>query len=108
MSILLGDFTMPLHRPGMSAWSDTLDMDIERLSMLDELGYSETWLGEHYTSRWENIPAPDLIIARLIPETRTMKLCTGVTCMPNHNPFHLAHRIAQLDQMLKGLSLIHI
>ena len=102
MSILLGDFTMPLHRPGMSAWSDTLDMDIERLSMLDELGYSETWLGEHYTSRWENIPAPDLIIARLIPETKTMKLCTGVTCMPNHNPFHLAHRIAQLDQMLKG------
>ena len=100
--MLLGDFTMPLHPPGAASWTDTLDMDIERLATLDELGYHETWLGEHYTSRWENIPAPDLIMARLIPETRTMKLCTGVTCMPSHNPFHLAHRIAQLDQMLKG------
>ena len=45
--MLLGDFTMPLHPPGASSWSDTLDMDIERLATLDELGYHETWLGEH-------------------------------------------------------------
>lgn len=100
--MLLGDFTMPLHPPGAASWSETLDMDIERLAALDELGWHESWLGEHYTSAWENIPAPDLLMARLIPETRTMKLCTGVTCMPSHNPFHLAHRIAQLDHMLKG------
>jgi alkanesulfonate monooxygenase SsuD/methylene tetrahydromethanopterin reductase-like flavin-dependent oxidoreductase (luciferase family) len=98
----LGDFTMPLHPPGAAAWSETLDMDIERLATLDELGYAETWLGEHYTSAWENIPAPDLMMARLIPETRNMKLCTGVSCMPSHHPFYLANRIAQLDQMLKG------
>ena len=100
--MLLGDFTMPLHPPGAASWSETLDMDIERLAELDELGWHESWLGEHYTSTWENIPAPDLLMARLIPETRTMKLCTGVTCMPSHNPFHLANRIAQLDHMLKG------
>ena len=100
--MLLGDFTMPLHPPGENTWTETLDMDIERLATLDELGYNETWLGEHYTSVWENIPAPDLIMARLIPETRNMKLCTGVSCMPSHHPFYLAHRIAQLDHMLKG------
>ena len=27
---------------------------------------------------------------------------TGVTCMPNHSPFMIAHRIAQLDHMAKG------
>ena len=100
--MLLGDFTMPLHPPGAASWTETLDMDVERLAALDELGYHETWLGEHYTSTWENIPSPDLLMARLIPETRDMKLCTGVTCMPSHNPFYLAHRIAQLDHMLKG------
>ena len=47
--MLLGDFTMPLHPPGENTWTETLDMDIERLATLDELGYNETWLGEHYT-----------------------------------------------------------
>ena len=31
-----------------------------------------------------------------------MKFGTGVTCMPNHDPFMIAHRIAQLDHMAKG------
>jgi alkanesulfonate monooxygenase SsuD/methylene tetrahydromethanopterin reductase-like flavin-dependent oxidoreductase (luciferase family) len=31
-----------------------------------------------------------------------MKLATGVSCLPNHNPLMLAQRIAQLDQMARG------
>lgn len=34
--------------------------------------------------------------------TKNIILGTGVTCMPNHNPFMIAHRIAQLDNMAKG------
>ena len=34
--------------------------------------------------------------------TKSIGLGTGVTCMPNHNPFMIAHRIAQLDHMAKG------
>ena len=34
--------------------------------------------------------------------TSKIVLGTGVTCMPNHNPFVLAHRIAQLDHMARG------
>ena len=25
-----------------------------------------------------------------------------MSCLPNHNPFHLAHRIAMLDQLAQG------
>ena len=32
----------------------------------------------------------------------TLEFGTGVTCMPNHNPFMIAHRIAQLDHMAHG------
>ena len=97
----LGFFTMPLHPPG-SDFTETLDSDLEQIVTLDQLGFQEAWLGEHFTSVWENIPAPDLLLASAIPQTEQIILGTGVTCMPNHNPFVIASRIAQLDHMCRG------
>jgi len=57
----LGFFSMPLHPPGTD-FTQSLDSDLEQIITLDELGYHEAWLGEHFTSVWENIPAPDLVI----------------------------------------------
>jgi alkanesulfonate monooxygenase SsuD/methylene tetrahydromethanopterin reductase-like flavin-dependent oxidoreductase (luciferase family) len=34
--------------------------------------------------------------------TKNIVLGTGVTCMPNHNPFMVAQRIAQLDHQARG------
>jgi alkanesulfonate monooxygenase SsuD/methylene tetrahydromethanopterin reductase-like flavin-dependent oxidoreductase (luciferase family) len=97
----LGYFMMPLHPPG-SDMTQTLEDDLRQLEVLDGLGYYEAWIGEHFTAVWENIPAPDLFIANALARTKNIKLGTGVTCMPNHNPFMIAHRIAQLDHMAKG------
>ncbi len=97
----VGYFTMPLHPPG-SNLTKTLEDDLEQIVTLDGLGYVEAWIGEHFTSEWENIPAPDLFIAQALGMTKSIALGTGVTCMPNHNPFMIAHRIAQLDHMAKG------
>ena len=97
----LGYFTMPLHPPGSNV-TKTMDDDLEQLVTLDRLGYKEAWIGEHFTTQWENIPAPDLFIAKALAMTENILLGTGVTCMPNHNPFMIAHRIAQLDHMAHG------
>ncbi|MCH8940064.1 MAG: LLM class flavin-dependent oxidoreductase [Chloroflexi bacterium] len=97
----VGYFTMPMHPPG-SDISQTLEDDLQQIITLDKLGYKEAWIGEHFTTVWENIPAPDLFIAQALALTKNIILGTGVTCMPNHNPFVVAHRIAQLDQMAKG------
>ena len=97
----LGLFTMPLHPPGAN-FTETLKSDLQQIVALDELGYDEAWIGEHFTSEWENIPSPELFIAQAIALTKNIRLGTGVSCMPNHNPFVLAHRIAQLDHMAEG------
>ena len=97
----LGYFTMPLHPPG-SNLTQTLEDDLAQIVKLDELGYEEAWIGEHFTAQWENIPVPDLFIAKALGMTKNIALGTGVTCMPNHNPFMIAHRIAQLDHMARG------
>ena len=97
----LGYFTMPLHPPG-SDIARTLADDLDQIELLDRLGYSEAWVGEHFTSEWENIPCPDLFLAQALGRTKNIVLGTGVSCLPNHNPLMLAQRIAQLDQMAKG------
>jgi alkanesulfonate monooxygenase SsuD/methylene tetrahydromethanopterin reductase-like flavin-dependent oxidoreductase (luciferase family) len=97
----LGYFTMPLHPPGSDP-SDSMAMDLEQIVALEQLGFEEAWIGEHISSEWENIPAPDLFIANALAQTSTIKLGTGVNCLPNHSPVMLAQRIAQLDQMARG------
>jgi alkanesulfonate monooxygenase SsuD/methylene tetrahydromethanopterin reductase-like flavin-dependent oxidoreductase (luciferase family) len=97
----LGLFMMPMHPPA-KPHAAGYDTDLETLITADNLGYDEAWIGEHFTSAWENIPAPDLMIAAALQRTRNIRLGTGVNCLPNHNPAVLAHRIAQLDQMAKG------
>ena len=97
----LGYFTTPLHPPG-SDQTETLQKDLEQMVILDELGFSEAWIGEHLTAAWENIPIPDMFIAYALPLTKKIKLGTGVTCLPNHHPFTIAQRISLLDHLARG------
>lgn len=92
---------MPMHVPGSNP-TETLATDLHQIERLDELGFEEAWIGEHFTAEWENIPAPDIFIAAALQRTRRIKLGTGVNCLPNHNPFQLAHRIAMLDHLARG------
>lgn len=97
----VGYFTMPVHPPG-SDLTETLDHDIEQIVTVDRLGYCEAWIGEHYATPWENISAPDLVIAKALSMTENIVLGTGVSCLAYHNPFVLAHRIATLDHLARG------
>ena len=96
-----GYFMMPMHSPGSDP-SVTLQTDLSQVERLDELGFDEAWIGEHFTAEWENIPAPDIFIGAALQRTRAITFGTGVSCLPNHNPFHLAHRIAMLDHLARG------
>src|ERR1700676_3810483 len=53
-----GYFMMPMHLPG-SDLGVTLQTDLAQIERLDELGFGQAWVGEHFTAEWENIPAPD-------------------------------------------------
>lgn len=96
-----GLFMMPLHPPDR-AFADAYDRDIDQIVLADRLGFREAWVGEHLTERWENAPAPDLLIAKALALTKHVKLGTGVTLLALHNPVYLAHRLAMLDHMARG------
>ncbi|MCB1740656.1 MAG: LLM class flavin-dependent oxidoreductase [Gammaproteobacteria bacterium] len=96
-----GLFMMPLHPPHR-ALADGYDRDLDQIVLAEQLGFEEAWLGEHFTERWENAPAPDLQIARALALTRKIRLGTGVTLLGLHQPVYLAHRLAMLDHMARG------
>jgi alkanesulfonate monooxygenase SsuD/methylene tetrahydromethanopterin reductase-like flavin-dependent oxidoreductase (luciferase family) len=96
-----GLFMMPLHPPHR-AFADGYDRDVAQIVLADRLGFREVWVGEHLTERWENAPAPDLLLAQALALTKTVRLGTGVTLLALHNPVYLAHRLAMLDHMARG------
>ncbi len=96
-----GLFMMPLHPP-YRAFADCYQRDVAQIVLADRLGYREAWVGEHLTERWENAPAPDLLLAQALALTKTVRLGTGVTLLALHNPVYLAHRLAMLDHMARG------
>ncbi|MXZ89917.1 MAG: LLM class flavin-dependent oxidoreductase [Chloroflexi bacterium] len=97
----LGLFNMPLHPPGRRH-ADTYDEDLELMAYADELGYAEAWIGEHFTTEWENMPAPELFIARALGVTRNLVMGTGVSLLAFHDPIMIAHRMAMLDHLARG------
>ena len=96
-----GLFMMPSHPPEREIFN-AHQWDLDCLALADELGFSEAWIGEHYTAPWEPVPSPDLMIAQALMRTKNIRLGTGVHLLPYHHPAELACRVAYLDHMAQG------
>ena len=81
----LGYFTMPLHPPG-SDLSATLESDLVQMETLDRLGYCEAWIGEHFTTVWENIPPPTSLSPRHCPARRASSSAPALPACPTTTP----------------------
>lgn len=97
----IGLFHMPLH-PASRPLVDVLAENTEKIIYADQLGFAEAWVGEHYSATTEPITAPMMFLASLLPQTKNIRLGTGVICLPNHHPAQLAGQIAQFDHMAQG------
>lgn len=96
-----GLFLSPLHPLGTDpTWS--LRRDCQLAVDAESWGFDEFWLGEHHSGGWATIGSPEVVLGYLAARTRRIKLATGVVSAPYHNPFMLAERAAQLDQVSDG------
>ena len=96
-----GLFLQPLHHPSENP-THALERDLALVSLLDELGYAEAWVGEHHSSGWENIAAPDVFIAAAAERTERIRLGTGVLQLGLHHPLVALDRMIFLDHLTKG------
>jgi alkanesulfonate monooxygenase SsuD/methylene tetrahydromethanopterin reductase-like flavin-dependent oxidoreductase (luciferase family) len=96
-----GMFIMPFHDPAKPL-GQCYDEDLELIVRAEELGFSEFWIGEHHTMKYENIVMPEIFIARALGETRRIRMGPAPVCLNQHNPAHVASRLAFLDHLSKG------
>jgi alkanesulfonate monooxygenase SsuD/methylene tetrahydromethanopterin reductase-like flavin-dependent oxidoreductase (luciferase family) len=96
-----GMFIMPFHDPAKPL-AQCYDEDLELIVRAEELGFSEFWIGEHHTMKYENIVMPEIFIARALGETRRIRMGPAPVCLNQHHPGHVAGRLAFLDHLSKG------
>ena len=97
----LGLFMMPLHPPGPPMHVH-IEEDTRKSLLVEELGFDELWLGEHFSAISEPYPSPLMFMANLLPQTKNIKFATGVINLPNRHPAVVAGEIAQFDHLSKG------
>ncbi|MEF8790730.1 MAG: LLM class flavin-dependent oxidoreductase [Haloarculaceae archaeon] len=98
-----GIFSMPEYRPELN-WNLAHHQMVELAVRAEELGFEEYWVGEHHTQGHESSPMPELQLACMAEATDTIRLGTGTLNLPYdfQDPFHVAERMAFLDQLADG------
>lgn len=107
MSVALGLFTMPFHHPSRE-YAAILDEDREAVALADALGFSEAYVGEHFTSWSERIADPLMFFSTLVERARSIRFGTGVLNLPQAHPLIVAGRVAQFDHLCRGRFIMGI
>ncbi len=96
-----GIFLAPFHPVGQNP-TLALERDLDLVEHLDSLGFDEAWFGEHHSAGYEIIASPEVFIAAAAQRTKHIRLGTGVSSLPYHQPLMLADRMVLLDHLTRG------
>lgn len=96
-----GVFLAPFHPVGQNP-TLALERDLDLLCHIDSLGFDEAWIGEHHSAGYEIIASPEVFIAAASQRTKHLRLGTGVSSLPYHQPLMLADRMVLLDHLTRG------
>ncbi len=85
-----------------------LQEDCDAVIDAARLGLAEVWIGEHFTTKVEMIPAPFMLFARVLDRAKNIRFGTGVINLPHLNPVVVAAEAAMLDQMSGGRVMLGV
>ncbi|PLC50866.1 alkanal monooxygenase [Pollutimonas subterranea] len=97
LSIL--DFAMA--GKGLTA-REALAASIELARLVDRRGFTRYWVAEHHSSPGVTTSSPAMLLARLVGETKRIRLGAGGMMLPNFPPLVVAEQFGLLASMAPG------
>ena len=85
-------------RKGSNA-GEALQESVELARLADRIGYTRYWLSEHHNTITLAGAAPEVFIARLGAETKTIRLGSGGIMLPNHSTLKVAENFRLLEAL---------
>jgi natural product biosynthesis luciferase-like monooxygenase protein len=82
--------------------ADVFSKVIEQAQAADELGYEAIWLAEHHFTDYGILPSPPVLGAAIAARTTRLRIGSGVSILPFHNPIRIAEDYAVLDVISGG------
>jgi alkanesulfonate monooxygenase SsuD/methylene tetrahydromethanopterin reductase-like flavin-dependent oxidoreductase (luciferase family) len=98
----IGFHLTPFWSPTDRSPTRILDEAIEVVAAASRMGFAWVSIGQHWLSHPTVWPQPFPVLARLAPETGTMRLKTSVLLLPILNPVEVAESVATLDHLTHG------
>lgn len=98
----LGYHLTPFWSPTDRAPSRILDEAIQVVAASASMGFSWVSMGQHWLSHPTVWPQPFPFLARIAPETGSMRMKTSMLLLPLLNAVEVAENIATLDQLTHG------
>jgi len=98
----IGFHLTPFWSPTDRAPSAIIDEAIEVVRAAAALGFAWVSMGHHWISHPTVWPQPMPMLARLAPETGTMRMKTSMLLLPLLNPVDVAENVATLDHITQG------
>ena len=98
----IGFHLTPFWSPTDRGPTQIIDEAIEVVAAAAHMGFAWVSIGQHWLSHPTVWPQPFPILARLAPETGTMRLKTSVLLLPIVNAVEAAENIATLDHITHG------
>src|SRR5712692_7826307 len=98
----IGFHLTPFWSPVDRGATQNIDEAIQVVSAASRMGFAWVSIGQHWLSHPTVWPQPFPILARLAPETGSMRLKTSVILLPIVNAVEAAENIATLDHISHG------
>ena len=75
---------------------------IDLAALADRSGYHRFWISEHHAMPAASTSSPQLMLSRLIPETKRIRLGAGGVMLPNHSSLMVAEQFGMLEALAPG------
>lgn len=87
---------------GAATPAQAIASTIELARLADRLGYHRYWLAEHHGLLGLADASPEILLARLGAETRSIRIGTGGVMLPYYSSFKIAEQFKMLEALYPG------